>query len=227
MKRARNIIWGLVLVAVGLVWGLNVMGLTDITIFFDGWWTLFIIIPCAIGLVTEHDKMGNLIGLVIGVALLLACQDILEFSWLWKLLIPALVVVFGLKLIFKDTFRPRIKEIEQDMKASGANMKVHCAIFSGQDANYSGERFEGAELNAIFGGAKCDLRNAIIERDVVINSCSVFGGVEILVPSNVNIKVSSTCIFGGISDKRPVKTTGNPVTIYINATCIFGGSEIK
>ncbi len=29
---------------------------------FDGWWTLFIIVPCAIGLITDRDKTGSIIG---------------------------------------------------------------------------------------------------------------------------------------------------------------------
>ena len=70
MKKSSSIIWGLVLIVIGAIFALNAMDITDIDIFFDGWWTLFIIVPCAIGFFTEHDKMGNLIGLAIGVFLL-------------------------------------------------------------------------------------------------------------------------------------------------------------
>ena len=38
------------------------------------------------------------------------------------------------------------------------------------------KKFNGANLTAVFGGVKCDLRNAIIEEDALINACSVFGG---------------------------------------------------
>ncbi|MEE1115844.1 MAG: hypothetical protein UH851_03185, partial [Clostridia bacterium] len=38
---------------------LNAFNITDIDVFFDGWWTLFIIIPCAIGLFTEREKIGG------------------------------------------------------------------------------------------------------------------------------------------------------------------------
>ena len=66
MKKANSIFWGLALVAVGVFLGLNAFGITDINIFFDGWWTLFIIVPCTIGLFTDYDKTGNLIGILIG-----------------------------------------------------------------------------------------------------------------------------------------------------------------
>ena len=40
MKKFRNIIWGIVLILVGLVIGGNALGITNIDLFFDGWWTL-------------------------------------------------------------------------------------------------------------------------------------------------------------------------------------------
>ena len=94
MKKAKSILWGLVLAAVGVLLGLRALDIVDFSIFFDGWWTLFLIVPCAIGLVTDRDKTGNLVGLAIGVFLLLACQDVVGFDKLWKLLVP---LSFGIR----------------------------------------------------------------------------------------------------------------------------------
>ena len=227
MKRMKPILWGLVLIALGIIWGLNAFGVITDDVFFEGWWTLFIIVPCVIGLFTDHDKTGNLIGLLIGVALLLACQGILTFDMLWKLLVPVLLVIIGLKLIFKNTFGNRTKLIADEIAAKAAPTKEYCAVFSGQRVAFDGERFEGATLTAVFGGVDFDIRRAIIEEDVVIRITTVFGGVDLYMPDNVNVKISSTGIFGGISDKRAVKTNDNAVTVYVNAVCLFGGADIK
>ena len=48
MRRANNMIWGVILIIASIVLLLNSLGLTDISIFFSGWWTLFIIIPCSV-----------------------------------------------------------------------------------------------------------------------------------------------------------------------------------
>ena len=45
MKKAGNILWGIVLIVIGVIFALNALDITSIDIFFDGWWTLFIIIP--------------------------------------------------------------------------------------------------------------------------------------------------------------------------------------
>ena len=227
MKKFGNVLWGLVLIVLGLIIGGNALGITNINIFFDGWWTLIIIVPCFIGLFKENEKTGNLIGLLIGVALLLACQDILDFKLLWKLLFPAILVVIGISIIFKDTIGGKVsKEIKKlNEKKTGEN--EYCATFSGQDVRFDGEEFKGADLTAVFGGVKCDLRNAIIEEDTVINTSSIFGGIDIYVPENVKVKVKSSSIFGGVSNNKKNSENAESHTIYINATCLFGGVEIK
>ena len=227
MKKFGNVLWGIVLIVIGLIIGGNALGITNINIFFDGWWTLFIIIPCFIGLFKDNEKTGNLIGLLIGVALLLACQDILDFDLIWKLAFPAILVAIGISVIFKDTLGGKVSsEIKKlNEKRSGENS--YCATFAGQNVNFDGEKFTGADLTAVFGGVKCDLRNAIIESDVVINASTTFGGIEIFVPSDVKIKIKSTPIFGGVENKAYTISTENSHTIYINSVAVFGGVEIK
>ncbi len=227
MKKFGNVLWGLVLIVVGGIFGLNALGITDINIFFDGWWTLFIIIPCFIGLITDNEKTGSIIGLIIGIALLLACQDYINFELVWKLALPAILVIIGVSLIFKDTINSKvnseIKRINKESKDKGE----YTATFSAQDVRFNNEEFSGAELTAVFGGVKCDLRGAIINKDVVINAEAVFGGVEIFVPNDVKIKVKSTPVFGGVSNKAIQSTNDDSKIIYVNATSVFGGVEIK
>ena len=225
MKKTSSILWGVILVAVGVIFALNAFGITNIDVFFDGWWTLFIIVPCATALFTEREKTGNLMGLAIGVFLLLCCQDILSFSMVWKLLVPAVIVIIGLKMVFTGLFGNKANAIFAKMKAAGKAPKAACAVFSGCDLCYDGEVFESAELTAVFGGIECDLRNAVIEKDCAIQASAIFGGIDILVPSGVNVKVCSTSIFGGVSNKTAVYPNGP--TIYISGTCLFGGVDIK
>lgn len=218
-----NILWGFLFIIVGVVFGLNALGITNINLFFDGWWTLFIIIPCFIGFFKEEDKTGNIIGFLIGVVLLLCCQNILNFELVWKLMIPSILIIIGCSLIFKDTLNSKIK---QKIKTLRNNKDSYCATFGRQDINLDDE-FKGCELNAIFGEVICDLREAKINQDVVITASSVFGSTIVYVPSNVKVKVKSTPIFGGVDNHYKNSKEENTITIYIDATCIFGGIEIK
>ena len=225
MNKISNLLWGLVFIVVGVIFGLNILDITDINIFFDGWWTLFIIVPCFIGLFKDEDKSGNLIGLIIGVCLLLGCIDFIEITLVWKLMVPTILVLIGLSFIFKDTINSKVrKEIK---KLNKSDAKEYCSCFSGQTIDFSNEDFKGCSLNAVFGGIKCDLNESVITEDVVINASSIFGGITIYVPKDVNVKIDSTSIFGGVTDERKEKTKDAKYTIYIRANSMFGGIEIK
>ena len=154
MKNLKSIIWGLVLITLGIIIGLNSFEIINVDIFFDGWWTLFIIVPCFIVLFKDNEKTGNLIGLLIGVALLLGCQNILDFDLIWKLAFPTILVIIGLSIIFKDALGGKVSsEIKKlNEKRSGENS--YCATFAGQNVNFDGEKFTGADLTAVFGGVE-------------------------------------------------------------------------
>lgn len=227
MKKSSNIIWGIVLVIIGGIFTLNALEITNIDLFFDGWWTLFIIIPSFVGLFTSHDKTGCLIGLSVGTFLLLCFQGILSFDMLWKLALPVIIVIIGIRMILTGIFGPRGADVLKNLNSKSVNFKNSTATFSEANLNFCGEVFSGAELNAVFGGVKCDLREAVIDQDCVINCSAIFGGVDIFVPENVNVKIYSNSIFGGVSDKRRNKSKNNPYTVYINSTCMFGGVDIR
>lgn len=224
MKKTGNILWGIVFIVLGLIFGLNAVGVTDIDVFFDGWWTLFIIIPSLIGIIKNARNVGGYIWLAIGIVLLLSAQGILNISRVGNLIFPAILVAIGLSIIFKDVAAEKVSEKIKELNKD--NKEEYYATFSGQKLNYVGNEFKGVNVNAIFGGVDIDLRNAIIEQDQVINATAVFGGVNILAPNNVNVQVKSNSLFGGVSNKT-IPNKENVPTIYVKAFCLFGGAEIK
>ena len=226
MKNKNSILWGIVLVALGAVFAMKALGV-GVDIVFEGWWTLFIIVPCGIGLFTEREKLGNIIGICIGVLLLLAVREVITFSMLWDLLIPVIVILIGLKMIIGAFLNKKSDEAYRKAKASGKPMKNGTAVFCGTEMKLAGERFEGAELNAVFGGVDCDLRGAEITEDCVITACAIFGGIDIFVPENVNVNIRSTAIFGGASDETKRSFDNGKPTVYVRATALFGGVDVK
>lgn len=222
MKKLNRVIWGIVLAAAGVLFALNALEITKIDVFFDGWWTLFILIPCFVGLFTERDKTGNVIGLLVGVFLLLCSRDILDFSMVWKLLLPAIIFIIGIKMVLGAIFGKK----SDSLPAIPENEPVIAsAIFGGRDLNYDGQVFEGGDITAIFGGVDCNLKKAVIEKDCFIRATAIFGGIDILVPANVNVVVSSVSIFGGFSNETAAQP--DVPTIYIKGFSMFGGVDIK
>ena len=65
MKRTSKIIGGIALLAFGIVWALELLGVISISL--DGWWALFVIVPCFVNIFSDRHKAGAIIGCGIGV----------------------------------------------------------------------------------------------------------------------------------------------------------------
>ena len=224
-NKVSNGLWGLLFILAGVAFLGNAYDWWDFNLFFSGWWTLFIIIPCAVSIIRHGFNTGSIIGLGIGVILLLSAQDVLSYVSIWKLIVPLILVAIGLSIIFGGTFNRFTHEQIKIPNRTGN--PDYTAIFCANAPNYQNEVFTGCTTSAIFGAVELNLKNAIINEDCIINASAIFGGIDIFLPPNVNVKVNSTPIFGGVDNKAMPTIAINAPTVYINATCIFGGIDIK
>ena len=197
----------------------------DFTIFFDGWWTLFIIIPSAIAIKKEGFTTKPVLGLIIGILLFLSARDFLSFGTIIKLAIPLALIIWGLHIVL-DSKNNR-KRIAQGDVLYKEGCPEYSAIFGAQEITCNNEIFVGATCNAIFGSIDIDLRNAYINEDVAMNCASIFGGILVRVPTNVNVRISCVPIFGGVDNGLAKRNIPGAPTLYINATCMFGGLDIR
>ena len=184
MKKFQNSIIGILLVVVGTILGLNAFHITHINLFFEGWWTLFIIIPSLCGIFTERDKTASLIGLFIGVYLLLSCQGIISFHFLWKLFLPLVLIILGIQILFK---------------------------------NY----------DVTFGGMTLDLQKADLASETIINISTLFAGVDLYLPEDVNLQIESSSFFGGVDRHQRTNKESNTKIVILKAHCVFGGVNIR
>ena len=87
--------------------------------------------------------------------------------------------------------------------------------------------FHGARLDAFFGGLRLDLRNAVISEDEEIDIHTFVGGVQLLVPGNVNVVVKSRSFIGGVGNETTDQDTPNVPCLHIIASNMLGGVNIK
>lgn len=220
-RKCFGIVLGLVFIAVGVISALNGFGM-GIHISLDGWWTLFIILPCLSGLFTDKDKIGSLLGIVLGIFLFLAARGVILYGNVWKMLVPLLIIGIGLKCIANAVWGEKKERSRHEEDAECM------AAFCSKESNYSGETVKNAKIGAVFGGVKCNLSEARMEERGELDVFCAFGGAEIIVPEQVELKINAFCLFGGIADKRAVKKTdGNAPVLEINGFCLFGGADIK
>lgn len=135
MNKTKSIIWGVAIMALGVIFGGNAMGLFSLNIFFDGWWTLFIIVPSIVSLFTDKEKLSSLGFLAAGIILLLAAQNVFSYDAAWKVILAVVLVIVGLNIIIKSVFHnSNDKEVVKKVRdlEDGKTMDSQVAFLFGQ-----------------------------------------------------------------------------------------------
>lgn len=211
---------GAILILFGVLWGGNSFGLWQFNVFFQGWWTLFLIVPPIFGMIQHGVKSFDLIVLFIGLVFL--CSSLGFFSWsmVSKLFVPAVLIIIGLTVIFSIFRKKTVPGIDREVMANIS------AVFSGIKHDFNREVYEGGRVEAVFGSVDLDLRNTIIEQDIYMDVSAVFGGVKIFFPPNVKVIADKNAFFGGVTDKTVTNNALNVPQVHVKCTATFGGIEL-
>ncbi|HIZ76579.1 MAG TPA: hypothetical protein H9669_02990 [Firmicutes bacterium] len=214
-------LWGVLLIILGIILGGNVLGIWYIDIFFPGWWTLFIIVPCIYNIVKDGFHPGNTVGLLIGVVFLCSAWGLFSWHLIWKMVIPFLLVVIGISLVVGR--RNRRYEGEEYRGDTG-NISAFCC---GQELRIENAPYRGGTVSATLGGVELDLRNALITEDITIKARSFMGGIEIYFPPNVRVEVQSSPFLGGVENKISAMAAAFGPTVFVDCRPVLGGIELK
>lgn len=212
-----QLVAGLVFVLVGVLLILDKFGIVGGIL--STWWPMAIV---ALGVAELLSKpRGYLWGIIVvavGVILQVNNLDIISVNP-WEFFWPALVILFGISLISNSGGRTK----------TGSSGDEHMsAILGGVEQTNTSKDYKGGSVTAVLGGAKIDLRKAVIKKEANLQVFVLAGGVELLVPEGVLIKPQASCILGGIEDGRKnIDTTKDVPVLYITGTVTMGGIEIK
>lgn len=175
----------------------------------------------------------GIIFVVVGLLKLADMWGIAELSWLWRhpwasWVGVALIIYIGVELIISSYEQHPDQWLKRPLPIGDDGKRVVCtARYGGDEYIYNGEAFHGARLDAFCGGIRMDLRAALITEDEAIDIHTFLGGVELLVPANVNVIVKSRSFFGGVGNDADICPDKGAHSLYITASNFFGGVSIK
>lgn len=222
---AATIIWGLALVGVGIGYlGNNFGWWSGFTLFFAGWWSLFLILPCLTYIIDHGPKSVPIIGLIIGCLLLLSAQA--KSLNLGGLIIPFCLIAVGIVIILRNSLF-KYRRIVNAQTGESVSIPVYNCIFNSRTIVSKGERFDGASVTTVFGGLSLDISNTLIENDVIIDVTTIFAGAYIKLPSNVNVKVTASPALGTITNHLTERNLPGAPTVFITGTCVFAGTDVR
>jgi predicted membrane protein len=226
-RDARSgLIWGGIIVIVGLALLLDHIGLVPLDRILR-FWPLLIV---CWGLGYLFTRSGRAWGVFLVLAGILFQLNTLGLAHIgFRVIWPLLIIGLGLLLMWGATKKPILLQGGSD----DADSLNAVAIFGGAERRVSSPHFKGGRAVSVFGGVELDLRDAEIEGDqAVIEVECIFGGVEIRVPERWQVDTMSLPIFGGYSDKTRGATVQEPAQstrkrLVITGSVIFGGVEIR
>ncbi len=219
MKNKNSFIWGVILIFLGLLFIAS--SIFKFNIFFDGWWTLFIIVPSLIAIFTTKDKFSSALVLLIGILLFASCRGFMDIGSVVIISIGLAIIATGVNLVATE----RNKRKNKGQKTKNENNKTQAGILGMSEVKITNE-YTGGNLTAVLGGVTLDLREAKIKKDITINVTAIMGGIDIKVKDDVNVVLNTVNILGASESKLKPKKESK-VTIYIEGMCFLGGTEIK
>ena len=222
--------WGVVLIIIGLLLFANVFDVFpyDIKhIIFS--WQMFLIALGLVFLIKDRSIIPGVILIAIGTFSM--ANHYFDIPDYWRHAFwPLMILVFGIYLIIAP---PRYLRNWKNPDKGGDNRDFidEVAVFSGGDRIITSQSFKGGRILSIFGGSKINLMNAkLAEGPQVLDTLSIFGGSNVIVPAGWSVKVEVVAIFGGFSDKRermPNLVYDQNTMLVIKGMAIFGGGEVK
>lgn len=220
-KFKRTEVLGIILICLGILLLGNNYKIWNINIFFDGWWTMFIVIPAIINIFEGENIISSLLIFLVGMILFFLSQGLIAWGIFGKLIVPITFVLFGITLIFKPKSIPKIKR-----EKNGPDNTDFVGLFRmvEQNVDYT---LKGANCVSLFGGVDLDISKSPIKDDIFIDVISIFGAVKIKVPTDVEVRANGSAIFGSTSDNVHCKASKARCAVHINYTCIFGEISIN
>lgn len=107
------------------------------------------------------------------------------------------------------------------------------AVFASVNRRIDSPNFEGAELHAVFGELKVDLRGCTIStpnREAVIETHAAFGAIKLRIPETWRVALHGNAVFGAYEDKTLPPRPGpgiEPPTLILRGNAAFGAVEVE
>lgn len=142
-----------------------------------------------------------------------------------KILRVLLTIITALLSLVAVLRTLRARFLRQPAQEGGMNI---VAVMDGVDRSFIENNYTGGRLRAIMGGARVDLRNLTVRtKPAVIDATVLFGGAEIVVPSDWTVRIEATATLGGLDDLRHNDPSGDAEPdLVLRGRVLMGGLAI-
>jgi hypothetical protein len=212
---------GVLIALVGVVLLVNTTGLYDTRPLLTYVPSLFVLVGLYAIVSSDFQNVGGPLVLVtLASAWQLVALDLLTVERALSFW-PVLLVLVGLSIAL-GRVRPSVAAVDDDRLDL-------VAAFGGLDRRATSKTFTGGTVTVVFGGGELDLRDVEVPAPPArLNVVSLFGGVDVVVPRDWNVRLDVLPVFGAAEDDRPRREAEHDeVDLTVTGFCAFGGVTVK
>ena len=214
--RPGRVLAGSVLVALGVILLADRLSPSvDAGAILADWWPLAIVAAGVLQMVhSSGSSFSSALVVLLGLLLLAGNLELIPGTGLgaWW---PVLLIVLGLRVLYRGTARSRAAGRPGHLDAM--------VLFSERDLAVP-PRWKGGTVTVLFGGATVELAPPGPE-GASLDVSAVLGGVEVVVPAEVAVRVSGFPILGAVRDSTGEGGSGPEVRV--RATAVLGRVEVR
>lgn len=218
-----KILFGLLFVAIGVIYGLQELGMiTDIGLTAN---VIFPSIMIIVGLIILFNNHNIIFG---GIVTFLGVVNLLNdwYPQLNKIIFPGILVIIGIEILLGGLFK-RVVRPRDNLSIDNSDELNAIAVLGGVEKKVVSQNFKGGKADAFLGGVVLDLTEINLTSNAIIDVNAFMGGVEIKLPANIRIRSDVNGFLGGVEIKhRSIEPTSEFILI-LRGTAVLGGIEVK
>lgn len=240
---ASQVVVGLMVIALGVMFLLDNLGLLDFR-YSMHFWPLVLVVIGILKILQTRTAGGALVGgLLILFGGLLTLKGLGLVYITWRTLWPILLIVAGMAVVYRSITGRRVFEVgvvqvdqADNWKEPGGEKAAHSdggdsvinitAVMGSYVRRVSSQHFRGGEVTAVMGGCELDLRQCSIDGEAVLDVFALFGGIQIKVPPDWTVVLAGTPVMGGFEEKTIIPQ-GAGKRLVVKGYAIMGGLEVR
>ena len=193
------------------------------------WWPLILILVGVFQLVQSRRwfHFSGWFLIFLGGIFLLTVQHRFGMEWdnIWRLW-PVILILLGISIIFGRGESHPVPSSGTTISSDEPVLREKIFL-SGVRKEVSTSDFRGGDISVILGSAEIDLRGAKLrESGARITVSVVLGRVEIRVPADWAVELTTSAVLGPIENKTSPGLGGASKRLMVNASSVLGSVEI-
>ena len=219
-----RLIWGLIVLTLGILWTLDNLGQADASHFLR-WWPIVALgwgIMLLTGVTGRRRPVPGWIWTIVGGVSLLRPLGIanIDVFDLW----PMILIFIGAQLVMRAW---QGADAHGQGIASGPRFDAS-AVLAGSQRKVVTQEFTSGDVNAVLAGTTLDFRpSKLATGRGVVDVFAMWGGIDLIVPPEWRVVSEVTPILGVFQDGTVVPADPNAPTLVIRGAVVMGGIEVR